>query len=131
MGGRARHIAGREKNLPRGPAEIPGCPIDGQDAARVAPVAAAVEKTPGAVLGQDDAGLSDTPSTRRFPPEPRPRRARLILSAVITIKEPHPRLGLDRALEHVDDGARASAVEKKLEAPRDAGAVRGYRRRPP
>ena len=66
MGGRAGHIAGREKNLPRGPAEIPGGP-DGQDAARVSPFAAAVEKTPGAVLGQDDAGVSDTPSTRRFP----------------------------------------------------------------
>ena len=76
MGGRAGHIAGREKNLPRGPAEIPGSPIDGQDAARVAAVAAAVEEAPGAVLGQNDAaGVSDTPSTRRTP-EPRPRRAR-------------------------------------------------------
>ena len=76
MGGRAGHIAGREKNLPRGPAEIPGGPIDGQDAARVAAFAAAVEKTPGAVLGQDGAaGVSDTPSTRRTP-EPRPRRTR-------------------------------------------------------
>ena len=76
MGGRAGHIAGREKNLPRGPAEIPGGPIDGQDAARVAAVAAAVEKTPGAVLGHAAAGVSDTPSMRRFFPEPRPRRAR-------------------------------------------------------
>ena len=67
MGGRAGHIAGREKNLPRGPAEIPGGPIDRQDAARVAAVAAAGEKPPGAVLGQDDAGVSDTLSTRRFP----------------------------------------------------------------
>ena len=66
MGGRAGHIAGREKNLPRGPAEIPGGPIYGQDAARVAPIAAAVAKTPGTVLGQNDAaGVSDTPSTRR------------------------------------------------------------------
>ena len=82
MGGRAGHIAGREKNLPRGPAEIPGGPIEGQDAARVAAVAAAVEKTPGAVLGQDVAGVSDTPSTRRFPgaapKAPRTRRESLI-----------------------------------------------------
>ena len=36
-----------------------------------------VEEASGAVLGQNDAaGVSDTPSTRRFPPEPRPRRAR-------------------------------------------------------
>ena len=67
MGGRAGHIAGREKNLPRGPAEIPGGPIDGQDAARVATVAAAVEEAPRAVLGQDVAGVSGTLSTRRFP----------------------------------------------------------------
>ena len=60
-------FAGREKNLPRGPAEIPAGPIYGQDAPRVSTLAAAVEKTPGAVLGQDDAGVSDTLSTRRFP----------------------------------------------------------------
>ena len=83
MGGRAGHIAGREKNLPRGPAEIPGGPIYGQDAARVAPLPAAVEKPPGAVLGQDDAGVSDTPSTQRFPRScaqgaPRTRRESLI-----------------------------------------------------
>ena len=65
MGGRAGHIAGREKNLPRGPAEIPGGPIYAQDAARVSSFAAAVEETPGAVLGQDDAVVSDTPSMRR------------------------------------------------------------------
>ena len=76
MGGRAGHIAGREKNLPRGPAEIPGGPIDGQDAARVAAFAAAVEKTPGAVLGHAAAGVNGTLSTRRFPLELRPRRAR-------------------------------------------------------
>ena len=76
MGGRAGHIAGREKNLPRGPAEIPGGPIDGQDAARVSPFAAAVEEAPGAVLGQDDAGVNGMLSTRRFLPEPRPRRTR-------------------------------------------------------
>ena len=60
----------------RGPAEIPGGPIYyGQDAARVAAFAAAAEKTPGAVLGQNDAAVvSDTPSRRRTP-EPRPRRA--------------------------------------------------------
>ena len=76
MGGRAGHIAGREKNLSRGPAEIPGGPIDGQDAARVATVATAVEEAPRAVLGQDVAGVSGTPSVRRFPPEQRPKRAR-------------------------------------------------------
>jgi len=84
MGGRAGHIAGRKKNLPRGPAEIPGGPIYyGQDAARVAAVAAAVEKTPGAVLGHAarvlvhaTAGVNGTLSTRRFPLALRPRRAR-------------------------------------------------------
>ena len=72
MGGPAQG----EEALPRESAEISDGPIDGQDAARVAAVAAAVEKTPGAVLGQDDAGVNGTLSTRRFLPEPRPRRAR-------------------------------------------------------
>ena len=55
-----------EEALPRESAEISDGPV-GQDAARVATVAAAVEEAPRAVLGQDDAGVSDTPSTRRFP----------------------------------------------------------------
>ena len=63
MGG----IAQREKALPRVSAAVANGPIYGQDAARVAAVAAAGEKPPGAVLGQDDAGVSDTLSARSFP----------------------------------------------------------------
>ena len=66
-----------EEALPRESAEVSDGPVGvAQDAARVSTVAAAVEKTPGAVLGQDDAGVNGTLSTRRFLPEPRPRRAR-------------------------------------------------------
>ena len=129
MGGHAQG----EEALPRESAEVSDGPVGvAQDAARVTAFAAAVEEAPGAVLGQDVAGVSGTLSTRRFPRSCAPGlRARLILSAVITIKEPHPRLGLDRALEHVHDGTRSPIVEEELEAPRDAGAVRGHRRRPP
>ena len=71
MGGPAQG----EEALPRESAEVSDGPVGvAQDAARVATVAAAVEEAPGTVLGQDDAGVSDTPSRRRTP-EPRPRRA--------------------------------------------------------
>ena len=64
------------KALPRESAEISDGPVGVAQDAAVAPVAAAVEEAPRAVLGQDDAaGVSATPSRRRTP-EPRPRRAR-------------------------------------------------------
>jgi hypothetical protein len=70
-------LAQGEEALPRESAEISDGQVGvAQDAARVAAVAAAVEAASGAVLGQDDAGVSGTLSTRRFPMELRPRRAR-------------------------------------------------------
>ena len=69
--------SGLQEALPRESAEVSDGPVGvAQDAACVSPFAAAVGKTPGAVLGQDDAGVNGTLSTRRVPPEPRPRRTR-------------------------------------------------------